>query len=391
MSLKTLKDCDLTHKRVLIREDFNVPMRDGVVTNQARLIAAKPTIEAALAQGAAVILLSHLGRPSEGEKDAQYSLRPVADALANLLQQPVKFAEDWLSGVDVQPGEIVLCENVRFNRGEKNNDQTLAKQIASLCDVFVMDAFASAHRAHASTVGVAQFAPMAVAGPLLAAEISALGKALHSPVKPVAAIVAGSKVSSKLLVLEQLLEKVDQLIVGGGIANTFLAAQGFDVGQSLMEAELIPAAGVMIKAAEQANVSLPLPVDVVVADKFAEDANARVCDVEQIQSHEMILDIGPKTRQLLSKELLLANTIVWNGPVGVFEFDAFSEGTKAIAQAIAQSHAFSIAGGGDTLAAIDKFNVREHISYISTGGGAFLEFMEGKSLPAIEVLQQRQG
>lgn len=384
MSVLKMSDLDLNGKRVLIREDLNVPVKDGQIKSDARLVAALPTLKLALERGAAVIVCSHLGRPTEGEASAENSLKPVAEYLSKALNREVPLVTDYLGGVDVQPGNIVLLENVRFNKGEKKNADELAQQYAALCDVFVMDAFGTAHRAEGSTHGVAKFAKVAAAGPLLAAELDALGKALKAPARPMAAIVAGSKVSTKLDVLNSLSSVCDQLIVGGGIANTFLAAAGHKVGKSLYEAELVDTA-----KAIAAKVSVPLPVDVVVAKEFAESAEATVKSISDVADDDMILDIGPETAKQFAQLLTSAKTILWNGPVGVFEFDQFGNGTKVLAQAIADSEAFSIAGGGDTLAAIDKYGIGEKISYISTGGGAFLEFVEGKVLPAVEVLEQR--
>ena len=384
MSVLKMSDLDLNGKRVLIREDLNVPVKDGQIKSDARLVAALPTLKLALEKGAAVIVCSHLGRPTEGEASAENSLKPVAEYLSKALNREVPLVTDYLGGVDVQPGNIVLLENVRFNKGEKKNADELAQQYAALCDVFVMDAFGTAHRAEGSTHGVAKFAKAAAAGPLLAAELDALGKALKAPARPMAAIVAGSKVSTKLDVLNSLSSVCDQLIVGGGIANTFLAAAGHKVGKSLYEAELVDTA-----KAIAAKVSVPLPVDVVVAKEFAESAEATVKSISDVADDDMILDIGPETAKQFAQLLTSAKTILWNGPVGVFEFDQFGNGTKVLAQAIADSEAFSIAGGGDTLAAIDKYGIGEKISYISTGGGAFLEFVEGKVLPAVEVLEQR--
>ena len=384
MTVLTMNELDLQGQRVLIREDLNVPVKDGQVKSDARILAALPTIRLALEKGAAVMVCSHLGRPEEGVFSEQDSLAPVADYLSKALGREVPLVRDYLDGVAVQPGEVVLLENVRFNAGEKKNTDELAQQYAALCDVFVMDAFGTAHRAQGSTHGVARFAKVACAGPLLAAELDALAKALDKPAQPMAAIVAGSKVSTKLDVLNALADKCDQLIVGGGIANTFLAAAGLPVGKSLYEADLVDTA-----KAIAAKVSVPLPVDVVVAKAFAEDAEATVKLVAEVTEDDMILDIGPQTAAQFAELLKSSGTILWNGPVGVFEFDQFGEGTKALALAIAESEAFSIAGGGDTLAAIDKYGVAERISYISTGGGAFLEFVEGKVLPAVEILQQR--
>ena len=384
MTVLKMTDLDLAGKRVLIREDLNVPVKDGVVKSDARILASLPTIKLALEKGAAVMVCSHLGRPTEGEFSEENSLKPVAEYLTKALGREVPLVADYLDGVDVQPGQIVLFENVRFNKGEKKNADELAQKYAALCDVFVMDAFGTAHRAEGSTHGVAKFAKVACAGPLLAAELDALGKALDKPARPMVAIVAGSKVSTKLDVLNSLAEICDQLIVGGGIANTFLAAAGYKVGKSLCEAELLDTA-----KAIAAKVAVPLPVDVVVAKEFAESAEATVKAVADVADDDMILDIGPQTAAMFGEMLKASQTILWNGPVGVFEFDQFGNGTKVLAQAIAASPAFSIAGGGDTLAAIDKYGVAEQISYISTGGGAFLEFVEGKVLPAVAVLEER--
>ncbi|WP_313407240.1 phosphoglycerate kinase [Stutzerimonas kunmingensis] len=384
MTVLKMTDLDLQGKRVLIREDLNVPVKDGAVKSDARILASLPTIKLALEKGAAVLVCSHLGRPEEGVYSEEDSLKPVADYLSKALGREVPLIKDYLEGVEVQPGQLVLLENVRFNKGEKKNADELAQKYAALCDVFVMDAFGTAHRAQGSTHGVAKFAKVACAGPLLAAELDALGKALKTPAKPMVAIVAGSKVSTKLDVLTSLADVCDQLIVGGGIANTFLAAAGYNVGKSLHEADLLDTA-----KAIATKVAVPLPVDVVVAKEFAESAEATVKAVADVADDDMILDIGPKTAAMFGEMLKASQTILWNGPVGVFEFDQFGNGTKVLAQAIAQSPAFSIAGGGDTLAAIDKYGVAEQISYISTGGGAFLEFVEGKVLPAVEVLEQR--
>jgi phosphoglycerate kinase len=389
MPVLRMTDLPLSGKRALIREDFNVPVENGVVTSDARIRAALPTLQRALDAGAAVIVLSHLGRPEEGRPDPQLSLAPVAQRLRELLQRPVRFAAEWLEGVDLAPGELVLCENVRFNKGEKKDDEGLARKLAALCDVFVMDAFGTAHRAEASTHGVARFAPVACAGPLLAAELDALGRALHEPARPLLAIVGGSKVSTKLTVLETLLQKVDQLIVGGGIANTFIAAQGHSVGKSLYEPDLVATAKQLAARATAEGRTIPVPTDVVVARALSADAQAATRAVDRVGADEMILDIGPQTAAAFSKLIAGAGTILWNGPVGVFEHDAFGAGTRAIAEAIAASSAFSLAGGGDTLAAIDKYGVASGISYISTGGGAFLEFVEGKTLPAVAALEAR--
>ena len=388
MSVKLMQDIDLTNKRVLIRQDLNVPIKDCQVTSDARIRASLPTLKKALAQGAAVIVMSHCGRPIEGgtsEENAVYSLQPVADYMAELLGQDVRLIKDYLlNPVEVKPGEIVLLENVRFNQGEKKDGETLAKHYAALCDVFVMDAFGTAHRAQASTHGVAKFAPVACAGPLLAGELDALEKALKDPARPMVAIVAGSKVSSKLTVLSALADKCDQLIVGGGIANTFLAASGKPVGKSLCEVDLIDTARTLME-----KTHIPLPIDVVTGKEFSETAVAETKLADAVLDDDMIFDIGPQSSQQLAEILAKAGTIIWNGPVGVFEFDQFGAGTKAIAQAIANSAAFSIAGGGDTLAAVDKYGISDKISYISTGGGAFLEYVEGKELPAVAVLKAR--
>jgi len=384
-----MTDLDLAGKRVLIREDLNVPITDGIISSDARVRAALPTLRSALEQRARVIVLSHLGRPEEGKYDPQFSLGPVAGKLSELLGKPVPLRREWLEGVECAPGSLVLCENVRFNKGEKKDSDTLARQLAALCDVFVMDAFGTAHRAEASTHGVAKFAAVACAGPLLVAELEALERALAKPARPLVAIVAGSKVSTKLMLLESLLERVDKLIVGGGIANTFLAATGIQVGKSLCEKDMLEMARKLLARARARGAEIPLPVDVVVAREFAATAHADVRPVGEVADDELILDIGPDTAEQLTVILQGAGTIIWNGPVGVFEFDQFGEGTKAIANAIASSKAFSIAGGGDTLAAIEKYGVEDGISYISTGGGAFLEFVEGKTLPAVAVLEQR--
>jgi len=382
-----MEDLDLAGKRVMIREDFNVPVSAGRVTSDARIVAALPTIRMALDKGAAVLLLSHLGRPVEGQFDPQFSLQPVAERLSELLGQEVRLQDAWLGGVDLSPGEVVLCENVRFNPGEKKNDEGLATSMAALCDVFVMDAFGTAHRAQASTEGVIRRAPLACAGPLLARELDALHKALQEPVRPMLAIVGGSKVSTKLTVLETLLDKVDELIVGGGIANTFIAASGYDVGKSLYEPDLIHEAQRLIQRAHASGGSIPIPRDVVVAKSFSADARPLVRNVDEVGSDEMILDIGPLTAVEYAEIIDGAGTIIWNGPVGVFEFPNFAAGTRAMAEAIERADAYSIAGGGDTLAAIDQFGVTDAISYISTGGGAFLEFVEGKTLPAVAALE----
>ncbi len=384
MAVLKMSDLDLAGKRVLIREDLNVPVKDGKVTSDARIRAAIPTIELALKAGAKVIVMSHLGRPTEGEFAEEFSLKPVATHLGDLLKRSVPVVTDWQGGLNLNAGELVLLENVRFNKGEKKDNDDLAKAYAALCDIFVMDAFGTAHRAEASTHGVAKFAPVACAGLLLADEIDSLEKALKSPARPLAAIVGGSKVSTKLTVLENLSTKVDQLIVGGGIANTFLAAAGFPVGKSLCEHDLIPAAKALME-----KVNIPLPVDVVVGKEFSEKAVAVIKDVKDVEPDDMIFDIGPKSAAALAELLKSAKTILWNGPVGVFEFDQFGNGTEVLSRAIAASPAFSIAGGGDTLAAIDKYGIENDVSYVSTGGGAFLEYVEGKVLPAVAILEQR--
>ena len=389
MTVIKMADLDLAGKRVLIREDLNVPVKNGEVTSDARLRAALPTIELALAKGAKVMVCSHLGRPEEGVYAEEFSLQPVVAYLQTALTVQVRLAKDYLDGVDVAQGEVVVFENVRFNKGEGKNDETLSRQLAALCDVFVMDAFGTAHRAQATTHGVAKFAPVACAGPLLSAELEALAAALKNPKRPLVAIVGGSKVSTKLTVLESLSSIVDQLVVGGGIANTFIAASGHNVGKSLCENDLIPEAQRLMAAAKANGGNIPVPTDVVTGKAFSEDTLAELKQVSDISIDDMVFDIGPDSTADLVKILKNAGTIVWNGPVGVFEFEQFSAGTKAIAQAIAQSDAFSIAGGCDTLAAIDKYGVADQISYISTGGGAFLEFLEGKTLPAVEILEQR--
>ena len=391
MPIKVLRmaDLDLRGKRVLIREDLNVPVQNQQVTSDARIRAALPTIETARRAGARVMVMSHLGRPEEGVHDAEFSLAPVAARLSELLGVKVRLVRDWLDGVDCEPGQVVLLENVRFNEGEKKNRDELARRMAALCDVYVMDAFATAHRAEASTHGVAKFAPVACAGPLLTSELEALEKALDAPKRPLVAIVGGSKVSTKLTVLENLLGKVDRLIVGGGIANTFLAAAGHPIGKSLHEADMVGVARELLARSRGSQVEIPLPSDVVVAKEFAASAEADVKGVDEVVATDMILDIGPDTADRFAATLKGAGTIVWNGPVGVFEFDQFGEGTRVLALAVAGSPAFSIAGGGDTIAAIEKYGVGEDISYISTAGGAFLEFLEGKKLPAVDVLEQR--
>jgi phosphoglycerate kinase len=389
MKVLRMTDTDLRNKRVLIREDLNVPVQQGAVSSDARIRAALATIRYALDQHAKVFICSHLGRPKEGEADPALTLAPVAARLSELLGKPVPLRKEWLDGVDCPAGSAVLCENVRFLKGEKKDDEQLARRLAQLCDVFVMDAFGTAHRAEASTHGVARYAKVACAGPLLVGELEALERALEQPARPLLAIVGGSKVSTKLTVLESLLEKVDELIVGGGIANTFLAAQGTDLGKSLCETEMLDVARRLMDKARARGTQIPLPTDVVVGREFAATAHADVRPVGEVRRDEMILDIGPDSADRCSALLQKAGTIIWNGPVGVFEFEQFGEGTRAIAQAIARSKAFSLAGGGDTLAAIEKYGVEDGISYISTGGGAFLEFVEGKTLPAVAVLEQR--
>lgn len=382
--MKRMSDVDLAGRRVLIRQDLNVPVSQGVVTSDARIRAALPTLQAALQAGAAVMVMSHLGRPTEGEYDETYSLAPVAAHLSTLLGQDVALVQNWIEGVDVQPGQIVLCENVRFLTGEKKNDAGLAKQMAALCDVYVMDAFGTAHRAQASTHGVGMQAPIACAGPLLAGELDALEQALASPSRPLYAIVGGSKVSTKLDVLNRLAELCDGLILGGGIANTFLAAAGHPVGASLYEPDLIPTAQALM-----AKTDIPLPTDVRCAKAFTPEAEAQVKAVDEVAEDDQILDIGPDSEQALREQILNAGTVLWNGPLGVFEFANFASGTQALGQAIADSAAFSVAGGGDTLAAIDQFGLTDNVSYISTGGGAFLEYVEGKTLPAVAMLTER--
>lgn len=384
MAVLAMQDLDLAGKRVLIREDLNVPVKDGAVTSDARIRAALPTIQAALNAGAAVMVMSHLGRPTEGEYNSEYSLAPVARHMASLLGQDVGIQAEWRAGLDIEPGQVVLLENVRFNVGEKSDSDELGQAYAGLCDIFVMDAFGTAHRAQASTHAVAKAAPIACAGPLLVAELKALEQALAAPARPMTAIVGGSKVSNKLTVLETLSDKVDQLIVGGGIANTFLKAAGYPVGKSLCEDDLVDTAKALLE-----KVSIPLPVDVVTAKEFSSDAPATVKLVGEVAEDDMILDIGPQSAAALAEQLQSAGTILWNGPVGVFEFEAFSNGTQVISEAIARSPGFSLAGGGDTLAAIDQFGIAADVSYISTGGGAFLEYVEGKVLPAVAVLEQR--
>jgi len=384
MKVKLMTDLDLRGRRVLIREDLNVPLKEGHITSAARLKAAAPTIRYALDSGAQVIVMSHLGRPVEGEFNSEFSLAPIANYLGKLLDQKVHLIKDWSDGSIVSNHRLVMLENVRFNIGEKSNSDSLARAYAELCDIFVMDAFGTAHRAQASTHGVAKYAPSVCAGPLLANELDALEQALANPTAPVAAIVGGSKVSTKLMVLKSLANKVDQLIVGGGIANTFLAAAGKPVGKSLFEADLIPAAQALMS-----KVNIPIPTDVIVGKEFSETAEAVIRLVDDVEEDDMIFDIGPESAKKLAEMITTMGTIIWNGPVGVFEFTQFSQGTEILARAIANSDAFSIAGGGDTLAAVDKYNIADQVSYISTGGGAFLEYVEGKQLPAVAILQNR--
>lgn len=384
MAIVKMTDLDLAGQRVLIREDLNVPIKDGKVTSDARIRASLPTIQLAMKAGAKVMLMSHLGRPTEGEYEEKYSLAPVANHLSGLLGVDVRLEKDWDSPADIKDGDVVLFENVRFNAGEKKDDEGLSKKYAALCDIYVMDAFGTAHRAQASTHGAGKFAPVACAGPLLATELEALGKALDKPARPLVAIVGGSKVSTKLTVLESLSTVVDKLIVGGGIANTFLAASGQPVGKSLYEEDLIDQAKALME-----KVAVPVPTDVVVAKEFSESAEATLKPAAEVTEDDMIFDVGPDTSEAFKAVLAEAKTIIWNGPVGVFEFDQFGEGTKAMSLAIAESDAFSIAGGGDTLAAVDKYGIAEKVSYISTGGGAFLEFVEGKVLPAVAMLEER--
>ena len=390
MSVIKMTELDLAGKRVLIREDLNVPVKDGKVASDKRIRASLPTIEHAMKAGARVMLMSHLGRPTEGEYDEQFSLKPVAEHLSGLLGKPVRLVQDYLERPpEVAEGEVVILENVRFNKGEKKNDDELARKYAALCDIYVMDAFGTAHRAQASTHGVARYAPVACAGPLLAAELEALGRALDNPKRPMVAIVGGSKVSTKLTVLDSLSKIVDQLIVGGGIANTFIAAAGYNVGKSLYEPDLVDEARRLMEAARAKGGEIPVPTDVVTGKEFSETAKAETKKVSEVADDDMIFDIGPETAATYADYLKKAGTIVWNGPVGVFEFDQFGEGTRALAMAIAESPAFSIAGGGDTLAAVDKYGIADRVSYISTGGGAFLEFLEGKKLPAVAILEER--
>ena len=389
MAVLKMTNMDLKGKRVLIRQDLNVPLKNGVVTSDKRIRASLPTVQAALAAGAGVMIMSHLGRPVEGEYDEAFSLAPVAAHMGKLLGTEVKLVKDFLAGYTVKPGEVVLFENVRFLKGEKKNNEDLGKQYAALCDVFVMDAFGTAHRAQASTHAVAKYAPAACAGPLLAAELEALATALDAPARPLVGIIGGSKVSTKLTLLDNLSKRVDRLIVGGGIANNFIKAAGFEVGKSLYEPELVEEAARLMQAAKAAGGEIPVPVDVVVGPELADGAPATVKDVKDVTADDMILDIGPKTAALYREILLKAGTIVWNGPVGAFEWDQFGAGTKALCEAVAESPAFSLAGGGDTVAAVEKYGLESKVSYISTGGGAFLEFLEGKVLPAVAILEER--
>ncbi len=387
--MQTMDDFNLSGKRVLIREDLNVPLKNGEITDDTRIMAALPTIQQAIEEDACVMIVSHLGRPKEGQFDKVFSLAPVAERLSELLDQKVTLVQNWLNGIDIEPGQVVLCENIRFAIGEKSNDDGLARKMAALCDVFVNDAFATAHRAQASTHGIANYAPKVCAGPLLKTELDALGQALKEPATPMVAIVGGAKVSTKLEVLETLVDKVDQLIVGGGIANTFIKAAGFEVGKSLYEEDLVGIAKDLIEKAKKGGAEIPIPVDVVCAKEFSENAEATIKSVSDVADDDMILDLGPETVAALDKQLGSAGTIVWNGPLGVFEFDQFAHGTAKLSEAIAKSSAYSIAGGGDTLAAISKFGISDQVSYISTGGGAFLELLEGKELPAVAILEER--
>ncbi len=387
--MQTMDDFNLSEKRVLIREDLNVPLKDGVITDDTRIQAALPTIKKAIEANACVMVISHLGRPKEGQFDEKFSLAPVAKRLSELLDQEVILVQEWLNGVEIEPGQVILCENIRFALGEKSNDDALARKMAALCDVFVNDAFATAHRAQASTFGIANYAPKVCAGPLLKTELDALGQALDEPATPMVAIVGGAKVSTKLEVLETLIDKVDQLIVGGGIANTFIKAAGYEVGNSLYEEDLVDIAKALIEKAKARGAEIPIPIDVVCAKEFSETAEAVVKHVSEVATDDMILDLGPETSAALVKQLDSAGTIVWNGPLGVFEFEQFANGTAELSKAIAKSTAYSIAGGGDTLAAISKFEISDQVSYISTGGGAFLELLEGKELPAVAILEER--
>ena len=389
MPILQMTDIDLADKRVMIREDLNVPMKDGIITNKERILRALPTIKKAVDARAKTIVLSHLGRPTEGEYDEQFSMVPIAKALTELLGQEVKVVKDWLDGVEIESGQVVLCENVRFNKGEKKNDSELAKKIANLCDIYVMDAFATAHRAQATTYGVLEYAKVACAGPLLMQEINALTKAVSNPERPLMAIVGGSKVSTKVQVLDALSKKVDFLIVGGGIANTFIAAKGFNVGKSLYEADWVNEAKRLLDREEQGGAKILLPEDVIVAKELTDTTGAVAKSIDAVADDEAIFDIGSKTIVAYVAEISKMKTIVWNGPVGVFENELFARGTKAVGEAIASSQVFSVAGGGDTLAALDQFGIMDKISYVSTAGGAFLEWLEGKKLPAVEILEKR--
>jgi phosphoglycerate kinase len=389
MNILKMQDQELKNKRVLIRQDLNVPIKDGKVTSAKRITASLPTIKFALENGAAVMVMSHLGRPTEGQYEEEFSLQPVANFLSEALDQKVELIKDWVDGVKVKPGQLVLLENVRFNVGEKANDEELSKKMAKLCDIYVMDAFGTAHRKQASTYGVAQYAPIATSGPLLSGELEALTKSLDDPARPMLAIVGGSKVSTKLTVLESLSTKVDQLIVGGGIANTFIAASGYNVGKSLYEPDLIDQAKHLMQQAIEQDREIPVPTDVVTAKEFCESAEATIKAVDAVEDDDLILDIGPETATKFADMARKAGTVVWNGPVGVFEFNQFGNGTETLAEGIAAGDGFSIAGGGDTLAAIDKYEIEKCVSYISTGGGAFLEFLEGNKLPAVEILESR--
>ncbi len=385
----TLTDVPIANQRVIIREDFNVPIENGVITSDARIKAALETIEYARQAKARILILSHLGRPTEGQVDTKYSLAPVAKRLAELLHTPVRLIPDWLAGMEIAPGEVALAENVRFLAGEAKNDDALAQKMAACCDVFVMDAFAVAHRANASSTGIAKYAPIACAGLLLAEEINALSQALIAPKHPVVAIIGGAKVSTKMIVLSQLLNKVDQLIVGGGIANTLLAAQGFPVGRSLVELDFLPQAKALLTQAQTRGCQIPLPVDAIVAKELSKDAKAETKAISAIAADDMILDIGPQTELIYQQLIKTAGTIIWNGPVGVFEIPQFSQGTKQLALDISHAEAYSLAGGGDTIAALEKFGLEKKISYLSTGGGAFIEWIEGKTLPALAALSER--
>lgn len=391
MTYLKMTDVDLSGKKVMIREDLNVPLKDGEITSDMRIQAAIPTIKQALSQNAAVIIISHLGRPTEGVYDEAFSLAPVAKRLSKLLGQEVPLVKDWLDGIEVQPGQAVLCENVRFNVGEKSNDEALAKIMGGLCNVYVMDAFATAHRKEASTYGIAEYAPVACAGLLLDKEVSALQKIMAHPARPLVAVIGGAKVSTKVKLLNSIAEVVDCLIVGGGIANTFLAAAGHNVGSSLYEPDLIDDAKKLLTRVKGGKITIPLPRDVITAKEFSADAKVRSCGIDEVADDDKILDIGLKTQKDFTKILKDAKTILWNGPVGAFEIEQFAQGTRVIGQAIAESSAYSVAGGGDTIAAIEKYNIKDKISYISTGGGAFLTYLESKTLPVVEMLEKHKG